>query len=84
MLIKRVPYLSAGFKVCPCLAPEYAEASMKIDESLGTVSTRLKAAPFVTNNISKVPQTIDRVMPFGKFGDVSSSSRYIATDKILN
>ena len=42
----------------------------------------ISAAQYVTNNINQVAQTIDRVMPCGKFGDVSSSSRYIAADKI--
>ena len=41
---KGVPFfLSAGLNLVPFLAPEYAEASMKIDESLGTVSAGLKA-----------------------------------------
>ena len=35
---------------------------------------------FVTNNISKVAKNIDWVMPFGQFGDVCSSSRYIAAE----
>ena len=68
-----VPYraLSAGLKVLPFVAPEHAEAAMQADSSLSTVSAGLKAAPFVTNNIRQVAQKIARVMPFGKFGDVS-------------
>ena len=53
---------------------------MKIDEPLGVVSAGLKAAPYVTTTVSQAAQNIDRVLPFGKFGDVSSSSRYIAAE----
>ena len=54
---------------------------MNIDESLGIVSAGLKATPYVTKGVSQVAQKIDRVMPFGKFGDVSSSSRYLAAEQ---
>ncbi len=47
---KEFPYLSAGLNVSPFLPPEYAKASMHIDESLATVSAGLKATPFVANN----------------------------------
>ena len=80
---KCVRFWSAGLNVVPFLALEYAEASMNNDEPLGTVPAGLQAAPFVTNNISKVAQKIDRVIPFGQFGDVSSSSRYIAAENTL-
>jgi hypothetical protein len=53
---KGVTYLSAGLIVVPLLAPEYAEASMNFDESLGAVSTGLKAVLFVTSDISKFAQ----------------------------
>jgi proteasome lid subunit RPN8/RPN11 len=38
---KGIHCLSAGLKAVPFLALEYAEASMNIDEALGTISTRL-------------------------------------------
>ena len=44
---KVVPYLSGALKIVPFVAPANAEASIKIDESLGTVSASLKATPYV-------------------------------------
>ena len=38
--------------------------------------------PYVTKTVSQAAQNIDRVLPFGKFGDVSTSSRYIAAENI--
>ena len=77
---KGVPYLSGELKVVPFVVTAYGEAAMQDDESLGTVSAGLKAAPYVTKAASQVAQEIDPVMPFGEFGDVSSSSRYIAAE----
>ena len=36
------PYVSTTLKVVPLLAPEYYEATMAVDDSLGTVSMGLK------------------------------------------
>ena len=79
---KGLPYLSGELNTVPFVAPEYGEAAMQVDNSLGTVSAGLKAAPYVTQTVSQAAQKIDRVMPFGQFGDVSSSSKYIAAEYI--
>ena len=79
---KGVPYLSGALKVVPVVALEYGEAAMQVDNSLGTVPAGLKSAPYVTKAASQVAHKIDRVMPFGKFGDVRSSSRCIAAYNI--
>ena len=69
--------------------PDVGELAKQVDNIIP--STRvvpfvapISAAPYVTNNICQVARTIDRVVPIGKFGDVSSSSIYIAADNILN
>ena len=40
----------------------------------------MNADPYVANNISDVANNIDKVILFGKFGDLSTSSRYITAD----
>ena len=71
---KGVPYLSGALKIVPFLAPAYGEPAMKVDNSQGTVSAGFKKkAPDVTKTARKATQKIDRVMPCGEIGDVSSS-----------
>ncbi len=53
-------------KLFLCLAPEYAEAPIKLDETLGTVSANMKAAPFCEIQYKQSGPEIDTVMPFGK------------------
>lgn len=55
----------------------------KVVPFVATISAGLNVSPVVTNNISQESHNIDRVMPFGEFGDVSSSSMYIAAEQIL-
>ena len=65
------------------LAPEYTEAAMVADDSLGAVSMGLKAAPHIANAASSIAQKVDNVLPFGSFGDLTTTSRYQAAEKFL-
>ena len=56
--------------------PYVGELAKQVDKGVPYLSGSPKATIHVA-------QKIDRVMPFGKFGDVSSSSRYIAADKYI-
>ena len=80
---KGVPYLSTALKVVPLLAPEYTEAAMAVDDSLGAVSMGLKATPHIANAASSIAQKVDNVLPFGSFGDITTTSRYKAAEKAL-
>ena len=53
---KGVPYLSGALKIVPFVAPEYADAAMQVDNSLGTGSSSLKAARYVTKTVSRAAQ----------------------------
>ena len=59
-----VPYLSTALKVVPLLAPEYTEAAMAADDSLGTVLMGLKMAPYIANAASSIAQKVDNVSLF--------------------
>ena len=50
----------------PILAPEYGEAAVKVDESLGSVSMGLKAVPYVANTASSVARTVNNGLRFCK------------------
>ena len=70
-------------KTVPLLAPELGEAAMKLDESLGSVSMRLKAVPNVANTASSMAKKVNICVPFWKCGDLQAWSRYITTGKAL-
>ena len=80
---KGVPYLSTALKVVPLLAPENTDAAMAADDALGAVSMGLKAAPHIANAASSIEQKVDNVLPFGSFGDITTTSRYKAAEKAL-
>ena len=61
---KGVPYLSTALKVVPLLAPEYTEATMAVDDSLGAVSMGLKAAPRIANAASSIAQKVRQRFTF--------------------
>ena len=67
------PYASMALKTVPLLAPEYGEAAMKLDETLGSVSMGLKAVPYVANTASSIATKVDNVLPGGRFSDLCSS-----------
>ena len=81
---KGVPYLSTALKVVPLLAPEYTEAAMAADDSLGAVSMGLTEAPHIAHAASSIAQKVDNVLPFRSFGDLTSTSRFNAAEKALN
>ena len=56
---------------------------MTLDESLGSASTGLQAVPFVANTASSIATRVENVLPFGRFGDLKTSSRYITAEKAL-
>ena len=56
---------------------------MAADDSLGTVSMGLKMAPHIANAASIIAQIVDNVLPFGSFGDLTTTSRYKAAEKAL-
>jgi hypothetical protein len=56
---------------------------MKLENMLGVVFAGLKAAPYLSNHVSQVVQNIDRSLPFGQFGDVSSSNMCIVAENVL-
>ena len=78
-----VPYVSAGLKAVPLVAPELAPMAIEADESLPAVSLGLQAAPFMTKGASYIANKVDNVLPFGSFGDTTTSSRYITAEKAL-
>ena len=73
---KGVPYLSTALKVVPLLAPEYGKAAIAIDDQLGKVSMGLQATPHIANATSNIPQKVDNVLPFGSYGNITTTSRY--------
>ena len=56
-------------KVVPWIAPEYAEAAMQLDDSLGAVSIRCDAAIYAANAASSVAKKVDSALPLVSFGD---------------
>ena len=70
-----------SLKAVPLIAPELAPAAIEADESLPAVSLGLQAAPFMTTAVSHIANKVDNVLPFGLFGDLATSSRYIAAGK---
>ena len=56
---------------------------MEADDSLGTVSMGLKMPPHIANATSIIAQTVDNVLPFGSFGDLTTTSRYEAAETAL-
>ena len=77
------PYASMALKTVPQLTPEYGEAAMNIDESLGSVSMGLKAVPYVANTASSIAKTVDNVLPVGKFGDLEDLVKIHRSEKKL-
>ena len=65
------------------LAPEYGEAAIAIDDQLGKVSMGLNATPHIANAASSIAQKVDNVLQFGSFGDITTTSRYMAAEKAL-
>ena len=43
----------------------------------------LQAAPYVANTASHIAYKVDNVLPFGLFGDLTTSSRYITAETAL-
>ena len=43
----------------------------------------LQAAPYIANAASNIAQKVDNVLPFGSFGDLTTTSRYKAAEKAL-
>ena len=43
----------------------------------------LKAAPHIANAASNIAQKVDNVLPFGSFGDLTTTTRYKAAEKAL-
>ena len=76
-------YVSMGLQTVLCLAPGYGESSIKLDESLGTVTMGVTAAPYIVNTASSIAQQVESVVPFGSFSDLATSSRYITAEKAL-
>ena len=62
---------------------QYAEAAMKLDETLGGVSIGLKTVPYVANTANIIGKKVDTVLQFGTFGDLKTSSRYVTGEKAL-
>ena len=56
---------------------------MEADDALGTVSMGLKMPPHIANAASIIAQTVDNVLPFGSFGDLTTTSRYKAAETAL-
>ena len=79
---KAIHYVSTALKVVPLVAPEYGEAAIQLDESLGTVSMGSQAAPYLTNTASSIAQKVDNSVPFGSVRDLTTSSRYITAEKL--
>ena len=69
-----IPYVSTALQVVPLLAPEHGETAIKLDKSLGTVSVGLKATPYIANATSSIAQKADNALPYGSFGDFTTSS----------
>ena len=44
----------------------------------------LQAAPYIANAASNIAQKVDNVLPFGSFGDITTTSRFKAAEKALN
>jgi len=78
-----VPYVSIGLKAVPLIAPELAPLAIEADESLTAISLGLQAAPFMTKAVSHIANKVDNVLPFGSFGDMTTSSIYITAEKAL-
>ena len=72
-----------GLKTVPWLAPDYGEAAIPLGDSLGKVSFGLKAGPYIANRATGIAQKVDHALPFGSFGDLATSSRYITREKTL-
>ena len=62
------------------LAPEYTEAAMAIDCSLGTVSIGFKADSHIANVASTIAQKVDNLLLVGSFCDMTITSRYKAAE----
>ena len=77
-----VPYVSIALKTVPLLARDYGLFCNKLDESVEIVSIGQKAAPYIAATASSIAQTVDNALPFGFFGDLSTSSRYVAAEKV--
>ena len=43
----------------------------------------LKSAPHIANAASNIAQKVDNVLPFGSFGDLTTTTRYKAAEKAL-
>ena len=76
-----VPYKSLSLKAVPLIAPEFAPTTLELDESLGPITLGLQADPYVVNSVSHIANQVDNVLPFGSFGDLTTSSRYITAEK---
>ena len=78
-----VPYISLGLTAVPLIAPEFAPTPLELNESLGSISNGLQAAPYVANTASHIANKDDNVLLFVSFGDLTTSSRYITAEKAL-
>ena len=76
-----VPYASMALNTVPLLAPEYAESAMQKDESLGSDSMGLKAVPYVANTADSIAVKVNTVLPYKKFCDLQTSSKYITAER---
>ena len=65
------------------IAPEFAPAAVELDESFGQITIGLQAAPYVAHTASHIASKVDNVLPFGSFGDLTTSSRYITAERTL-
>ena len=67
----------------PLVAGEYGETTIQVYDSLGTVAMGLNTIPYVANATNSINKNVDDALPFGAFGDLTTSSRYITGDKAL-
>ena len=65
----------------PLIAPDFAPAALELDESPGPISVGVQAAPYLANTAGHIFNKVDKVLPFGSFGDLTTSSRYITAEK---
>ena len=43
----------------------------------------LQAAPFIANAANKIAQKVHNDLPFGSFGDLATTSKYITAEMIF-
>ena len=67
----------------PLVAGEYGETTIQVYDSLGTVAMGLNTIPYVANAANSINKNVDDALPFGAFGDLTTSSRCIAAERTL-